>query len=540
MKLNKIAKIIILISFIGLFSICSSLTIDDVVYGANIKVSSNLSNTEIQSIIDNTKSGDTLVFSGSNYNNVSLTINKTLHIVGKNKAILKGSSNKIEKTSFSSIFYFKEGSSGSSISGINLIANEYGIVGKNTKNIKIFNNTIMNALKAGILLDTTKSCEIYRNYLINNNNGIIIRNSNNTNIYKNYIKNNNATGVTIYSSRYTKIANNRIENNKGSGISIQRTLNTEIINNLIYKNKVNGIELIEITRNTIISKNNISQSSRGILIDSNSKNDSIISNNIRTNIDNGHTDRYHTAIGILFGYSYNDRNKAPKIQSNAFYGNSRFSIRANSDLIRVNLASNWYGSNYDSYSGLCPKISSNLITAKLINTQNGYKLAFFDGNKRITDLPSFDVTFYLNGVKSKTIKVVNGIASYIPSSSGLVSVLVDRDTISLNRNSNDPNYQWGEGLGNGDEFGIGDFDTVGETDQVNAEQEELDNSKKNSGSNDNSDEDSNGEAEKSQNPKEIIIDDDSSFIIEDNQYLTYIVIIIIAIAVILGYSFKKR
>ncbi len=416
-----------------------------------------------------------------------------------------------------------------------MIANEYGIYIKNTADIKIFKNSITNASKSAIAIENSKNIEINGNNLNNNNHALIIKNSDKINLKKNIIKKNEGNGLTIYSSKNIIISNNIIDENNKSGISIQKTINMQIINNKINKNRINGIELIEKTTNTYISKNNISQSSRGILIDSNSKNDTIVSNNIKTNIENGYSDKYHTAIGILFGYSYNDRNKAPNIHSNAFYGNSRFSIRANMDLTRVSIGSNWYGSNYDSYSGLCPKIKSNLITAKLTNTQNGYKLMFYSNNKLVIDLPSFDVTFYLNGKNPQTTSVVNGFATYKPITSGIVSVWVDRDVISLKGNSNDPGFgdvETGDGLEN-----YGSTDTTTGDSTVCAEQEKIANSAEESSSDSKS---GNSENDQGSQAKEIVVEEDSPFKIEDNQYLTYIVLAVIAIIVIIGYFFKKR
>ena len=426
----------------------------------------------------------------------------------------------------STVFYFKKGSSGSNISGFNIIADKTGIIVNNTNNIKISNNNITQASDSSIIIENSKNIEISYNSIIKNNNGINIKSSENITINKNNITDNKGNGIRILSSKDTAIVNNNIKNNSKNGISMQKTSKTEISNNIINENKINGIELIEKTENSYISKNNISRSSRGILIDSDSKNDTIISNNIKTNLENGNIDEYHNAIGILFGYKYNERNEAPTINNNAFYGNSRFSVRGNLDLIKVTIGSNWYGSNYESYSGLCPKINSNLITAKLVKSKNDYMLIFYDGDKIATNLASFDVTF-LNGGNKKAVSVKNGIATFNPKkTSDLVSVWVDRDIITLNGNSNDP------------DSGVYGFDIIAE-EVGNGEIADFINSKFNNIASKKSGPQE-GDSEESSNPKEIFIEDNKLLKMEDNSYLTYVAMILALFIVFAGYIIKKR
>ncbi|MCL2115780.1 MAG: right-handed parallel beta-helix repeat-containing protein [Methanobrevibacter sp.] len=447
--------------------------------------------------------------------------------MSKNKTTLYAQPNNMN--SISTVFYFKEGSSGSNISGFTIVADKAGIIVNNSNNIKIFNNNIINASDSSIIIENSKNIEINHNNIEKNNEGINIKSSENILINKNNIRENKGNGIRILSSKNSKIASNNIENNNKSGISLQKTSKIEISNNNLNENKVNGIELIENTENTYISKNNISRSSRGILIDSVSKNDTIISNNIKTNLENGNEDQYHNAIGILFGYTYTDRNEAPTIESNAFYGNSRFSIRANIDLIRVKIGSNWYGSNYESYSGLCPKITSNLITAKLVKSNNGYKLIFYDGDKVANNLASFNVIFS-DGENKKTISVKNGVAAYNSKNpANLVSVWVDRDIISVNGNSNDPN----QGIYG---FDSSAYDTGNGTENIG-----IDNSPSNSKSFNIASKNPVTEGDsKSNNPKEIFIEDKNPLKIEDNPYLSYVAIVLILSVVFIGYMAKKR
>jgi len=110
-----------------------------------------LSNNEIQSTINNADSGSTITFLGANYNNISIKIDKTLNIVSNVRTTLHSSSNN-SKNSISTVFYFKEGSFGSNISGLNIIADKNGIVVNNSNSIKIYNNHITSAYDSAIII----------------------------------------------------------------------------------------------------------------------------------------------------------------------------------------------------------------------------------------------------------------------------------------------------------------------------------------------------------------------------------------------------
>ena len=58
-------------------------------------IKDNLSGSEIQKIIDNANSGDTLIFAGSSYDNVAIDVNKSLNIISIVKSVFNGNSNKV-------------------------------------------------------------------------------------------------------------------------------------------------------------------------------------------------------------------------------------------------------------------------------------------------------------------------------------------------------------------------------------------------------------------------------------------------------------
>jgi len=362
-------------------------------YGGNITINSGMNNQDIQNTIDTASPGTNIIFTGSNYNNISLIINKSINIISNTETTVKGSSNNVNGESFSSVFYFKQGSEGSSLKGFKIDSKDNGISIINTKNIIISDNTIINGLEKGIYIKGSSNIDIISNILKNNNNGIFIKDSSKITIEKNNIINNNGNGISIYNSNNTVIKNNKIDSNDENGIYLEDIVNTEINKNSIEKNKMTGIELTGTSKKTTISYNNISESSRGILIDSHSIGDIIESNNIVNNNGNiPHKDYGDTGCGIAFGVKYVREyinGDIPLIRNNKITGNLGHSIMApegiGNNLLWFN--TNWYGSNDPKKSHLCVHMDSNSAQVKLVRTDNEFQLRFYDGNSLMGNLP---------------------------------------------------------------------------------------------------------------------------------------------------------
>ena len=86
------------------------------VSAASTNINSTMTNSEIQTVLDNAASGDTINFLGTLYENIQLTINKTLNIVTNVGTVLSGSD-----PSGSEVFLINgPGASGTQISGFNI------------------------------------------------------------------------------------------------------------------------------------------------------------------------------------------------------------------------------------------------------------------------------------------------------------------------------------------------------------------------------------------------------------------------------------
>jgi len=436
------------------------------VSAATIDIASGLQNSDIQTLIDGSQQGDTINFIGNSYENISLIINKKLNIIStKNSLIIGNDSNGITGSSMgltdTFAFYFSNKSSGSAISGFNILSNsDYGIVAENVKNIFIGLNNISACNKGSIELNNVSNVTINKNNLSNSKgNGLNIENSNNVSangnqminntysgiridnssdikITSNNVINNNLSGTSIYSSKNISIKNNTLENN-GHGVYLSNTNKVNITGNEINKNRLNGITLEDKTENTYISYNNITKNLNGVYVDSYSVNDTIISNNIKNSVQSVYTylNVFETGNGIGVGDNYQKSNSLINIKYNIITDNQHFSIKTNPQYDNFAVGANWFGTNDPANTGTCPMVNTCMILARLVKTTNGYELRFYDGNTLVTSLPSFNAVFQLNGQNSQTVPVVNGKASYNynmdTSKENMISALVGKYVLNL-------------------------------------------------------------------------------------------------------------
>lgn len=358
------------------------------VSAATVNVTSGLQNYDIQALIDGAQAGDTIDFMGNTYSNIALIVNKKLNIISRINTILSSSnSTGVNGASMglteTFAFYFTKNSSGSVISGFNILTNsDYGIMAENAKNItissnnisggykgsiklnKVYNSTVSknnlsNSKGEGINIENSKKITMNENQISNNtNSGIRVYNSDNVNLKKNNISNNSLSGISIYSSKNVSVKGNVIKKN-GYGVYLSGTNITNVSYNDIIENRLNGIDLEDTTENTYISYNNVTGNLNGIYLNSYSINDTITHNYIT----NSHKallpefDVSETGIGILVGDNYQESNSRINIEYNGIFGNQQFNIKSNPLLPHnFEVGKNWYNTNNPDEMGVCPMI----------------------------------------------------------------------------------------------------------------------------------------------------------------------------------------
>jgi parallel beta-helix repeat protein len=428
-------------------------TISGAAVNTNINVTSGMTNTEIQSIIDNAASGSTIEFLGSLYENLQLTINKQLNIISN-------VGTKITTSSTLPVFTINgTQAAGTTIKGFTIVntGTGSGILINNTCNVTISNSQISSTSgtavqingssnttirsstvsdsSTGISISDSNGTQISQSNINNNGNGINIENSTNTSTNKNQITGNTKNGISVKNSNKTTISGNTIKKNgntttSGSGVYIENSTNTNItsnqinenyygitafdINNATIKNNTfinndrDGILLNGTTKNATIASNTMQENDNGIQVNCASENLNINGNLITGNIKKITKQQMYHGNGILLGENY-----APSstfhIEHNVMLNNANMDFRscmAAGDYIP---GSNLFGSG-------CKQVTYDpQITMEMVRTgKNQFSVVFRDGNtgEIVTDLPSFAVTFK-NGPYSVTAMTINGAATAV-------------------------------------------------------------------------------------------------------------------------------
>ena len=434
------------------------------------EVESGMSNSEIQSIIDNAKPNNVILFKGSSYSDINLVITKCLTLQSNVGTTLKaGSSNPVitikgSKASLTKVkgFSIEGKGEGIRIDGAdyvtihrNDIAAENGIVGLNAKYLNVTKNNLVGNSKSGISLAESSYSYIFNNKITNNGaNGIEIAKSSYIYIYENTITNNGKNGIYLDSKINGKnygegpsnlyIKGNTISKNKGNGIYVYKAGNDVNINsNSIESNVQNGISLSEIGNNKIQSN--------------------VIA--------------YNGYVGIEFGGDY-VMPKKQEISYNAIVGNVEREVEARDTYYSINDGPLKLGDNWYSDGVICPKIQTNKI--KFTVTQigpNQFQASFIDSNGNLASLlPDRILSYRINSGKSITLTVSGGIATFtVDANDGdLIKVTVDKTRKDKAYDSNTkpsskpvngktpsynypsiPNYQLYEDIGTGGGSGNG-------------------------------------------------------------------------------------
>lgn len=270
---------------------------------ATVNVASGLNNTQIQGLIDNANSGDTIQFLGSEYDDIALVINKTLNLVGANTGtVIKAITNtsnipaaaQAVSVSNTAAFYFLNNSNATNtveadnctISGFNITTNSNNfttytsliyaknVLGLNILNnslssstwgvyayicpeLKIINNTANNFTNTGLLAFGSAEAYIANNTVSNAaNHGIDVRHGlgYNATVTGNTITNADE-GIYLMHSAGHNVYNNTISNCSLSSITAYGAADCNIYNNTM-KNSFVGVLLASGFENINIHNNN--------------------------------------------------------------------------------------------------------------------------------------------------------------------------------------------------------------------------------------------------------------------------------------------
>lgn len=254
-----------------------------------------LSGSDIQKIIDDANSGDTLIFAGSTYNDVAINVEKSLNIISIVKSVFNGNS-------------------------------KSPIISVKSDDVKI-SNLVISGGSDGIAIENSNNVEVSFNDIVNNYNGIYLKNSNNANIS----------------------ANNLLNNYNGIYLD-ENVLDTQIISNYISKSENDAISFAKSGSHSNVFENTLERNENGIFIDM-VGDDSL---NIEYN-----TIQRNNGNGIYFGENYrkSDDSGVLNIGNNSIVYNKDFNILARDSIyMNIELNTNWIASDNPRFNGVCEKV----------------------------------------------------------------------------------------------------------------------------------------------------------------------------------------
>lgn len=423
-------------------------------------VDEGLTSSEIQSILDNAKPNNVILFKGDVYEDISLIINKRLVLIGNGNTVLKSNSNETV------IEAIGKNSSLSSITGFNIQSNGNGIRIEDSDYVTVANNTI-SSNGSGIIAEGVKYLEIDNNNISSNqNNGIVLGSSSTSNVINNKISSNSKAGIAIANSDNIYIYYNSFSKNQ-NGIVLAKEIddvyyggastNIHIGNNEITDNDI-GINLEEAGDNISIDSNTINGNHHdGICIKKASKNVGIISNIINDNMGSGisvskiganftafyNLISYNSVNGITFNYDYTIP-LSQDIRFNVIIHNPQNEIDASATRythsMPLTIGENWYGGILN----ICPKVITDNINfvAKQVGSYL-FNVTFYDEEGNIvSQLPQRTVTHKVNNGRSRSFVMFNGTATFERDASDddIIHIYVDMGSYSIVYKFDDPDY----------------------------------------------------------------------------------------------------
>lgn len=427
-----------------------SLTIINVIY---VEDASNYNtstiNQDIQSILDNAKDGSVIVFKGTHYENLQLTLNKPLTLVSNTGTTI------VTSSSGTAVFLINGNqSSGSQIIGFNIITNTTtGILVNNTSNVTISRVQVTANGGTAISVNGSSNVDISNVSVTDSFMGIDVSNSSNIQINGSTITSNNKRGINIYnssnvtvtsstmnkngktvgtysdegavyieSSDNITISNNSISDNDSQGVTSNNSSNITIYKNSIIGNDGEGILLTGSANNINITWNDIERNANGVQIDYTSGgNVTITSNTISGNVPNHNINANieDTGNGINFGRDWSGT--LATIEWNVIAGNDHRDIDAHDEGHYSVDGSLYVGINVYTYSivdvnhKFCCKIGSTAATLAISKIGNTYSTYFtyvdsLRNSHIITNIPPITVKVTINGV-TYDVTLKDGVGS---------------------------------------------------------------------------------------------------------------------------------
>lgn len=359
-------------------------------------VTSDLSNDDIQSMLDNAGEGDTFNFVSNEYNGISLVVDKKVNVVSDVNSTIYTSgdlSNRAQELNINKTFgfYFTKNSAGSVLSGFNIVAtsSDYGVIVDNS------DNTIIKG-----------------NYIVNSGNNLLVKNSNNVNVFGNTLNKARENGLQLQNVNNCFIANNTMMFNGRSGAEIYDIANSNITSNYCCNNSFNGISLYGKSSNNSYTHNFLNYNTNGIYINCQSSGDEIKANTLIHNIQNPNCELggFESGNGLLFGDSYRAVAKGGVYVSyNSFAHNENFQAKNNPLQNMITLGPNYFNSDDPENTFVCPLLLAKILRLNAISIPNGIGIQMVEDNTPVKEAGTVSVQVEVDG-NMYTVTLENGKA----------------------------------------------------------------------------------------------------------------------------------
>lgn len=339
-----------------------------------------MSNEEIQAMFDNANDGDAFELTSSNYESISLVVDKKINIFSNKNATVHVSAAVSDKAKGMGItdtfgFYFTSNSAGSVLSGIKIIAD---------------------SCDNAIIVNGAKDVTIKDNEIINGENSVLIKNCEKITLSNNDISRATKNGVQLQNVKYCDILSNNIHNNGRSGIETSNLYNSKILKNNVHHNGFNGISMYDVSSDNVIKYNDVHNNTNGIFIDCKTTNDTVMANTFSYNRNDPFCELggAETGNGLLFGENFRTPKSTGRllVKNNALIHNENFQAKNNPLNEVFKLDQNYFDSTDGENTFICPMLLAKILKLDTITIQNGIGIQLQDENGNpITDSPAFDL-----------------------------------------------------------------------------------------------------------------------------------------------------
>lgn len=358
---------------------------DDVaVEGTVYDVSSDLSNNDIQSMLDNAGQGDTFNFVSKEYKGISLVVDKKVNIVSNVNSTIYTSgdlSNKVQELNTDKTFgfYFTKNSAGSVLSGFNIVASssDYGVIVDNSDNTIVKGNSIVGA-----------------------GNNLLVKDSNDITLWGNVLNKAKENGLQLQNVSNCYVANNTMMFNGRSGIEIYDIDNSNITSNYCCNNSFNGISLYGKSFNNSYTHNFLNYNTNGIYVNCQSSGDEIKANTLIHNIQNPNCELggFESGNGLLFGDSYRAvANNGVYVSYNSFAHNENFQAKNNPLQNMITLGPNFFNSDDPENTFVCPLLLAKILRLNAISLPNGIGIQMVEGDTPVKEAGTVSVQVEVDG-----------------------------------------------------------------------------------------------------------------------------------------------